>query len=192
MKDKLNTQGNHHLINEKSLKDSVEALLFVSGDGLSPKDISEGMQKPTKKIREALDSLVKEYTERSGGIYIEQRGDKCRFKTSPSAFNDIRFFLKEKKKETLSKAMMEVLAMVAYKQPITQFEIDELRGVKSRSLITSLLYKKLVKSVGQKETPGRPTLYGTTKEFLMHFSLKSLKDLPEIRELKELNLEDIE
>ena len=191
MTNKLNTQTNNHLANKKNLKDSVEALLFVSGDGLSTKDISAGMQRSPKEIREALDSLIKEYAQRSGGIYIEKESNKYRFKTSSATFSNIQFFLKERKKETLSKAMTEVLAMVAYKQPITQFEIDDLRGVKSRSLITSLIYRKLIRSVGQKETPGRPTLYGTTKEFLMRFSLKSLKDLPEMRELKELNLEDI-
>ncbi len=180
------------MTNQINLKNSIEALLFISGEGLTSKDISDGLQEPIKKIREALNILVEDYMAKSGGIYIEKKQGKYQFKTTASTFNSIQYFIKERKKETLSKVMLEVLAMVAYKQPITQFEIDDLRGVKSRSLIASLLYKKLIKSTGQKETPGRPTLYGTTSNFLTYFNLRSLQDLPELRELKELNLDDIE
>ena len=175
-----------------ALKNSVEALLFISGEGLSPEDISEGLQTPANKIKDTLKLLVDDYAKKSGGIYLEKKAGKYQFRTSPSVFGNIQAFLKEKKKETLSRAMLEVLAIVAYKQPITQFELSELRGINSRSLVTSLVYKKLIEPFGQKETPGRPSLYRTTKHFLERFSLKTLKELPELKELKELNLEDLE
>ena len=178
-------------LSEIELKNSIEALLFVSGDGLSARDISDGLKEPTRRVKDTLQQLVEDYTHKSGGIQIEYKSGKYRFKTSPSVFTNIQDFLKEKKQETLSKTMLEVLAIVAYKQPITQSEVDDLRGVKSRSLVTSLSYKKLIKSIGQKETPGRPTLYGTTREFLDYFSLKSLKDLPALKELKELNFDEL-
>ena len=87
--------------------------------------------------------------------------------------------------------MLETLAIVAYKQPITQFEIDELRGIKSRSLIASLISKNLVRFVGYKETVGKPTLYGTTRVFLDRFGLGSLKDLPDLKEVKTLDFEEL-
>ena len=177
---------------DKELQRSIEALMFISGDGLAPKDIADGLNQSSQRIKAALNVLVEEYIQKAGGIYIESKGGKYQFKTAPSIFEHIQLFLKEKKKETLSRAMLEVLAIVAYRQPITQFELDELRGVKSRSIVTALVSKKLVKIMGQKETAGRPTIYGTSREFLEYFGLKSLRDLPELKELKELNFDELE
>ncbi|MBP9163783.1 MAG: SMC-Scp complex subunit ScpB, partial [Leptospiraceae bacterium] len=87
---------------------------------------------------------------------------------------------------------LDTLAIISYKQPITLPEIDEIRGVSSRNMVSTLIAKKLVKAVGQKEVPGRPTLYGTTNEFLIHFGLNKLSDLPMPVEVKELKFEDLD
>ena len=174
---------------DHSLKQSIEALLFVSGDALSLKEVSLGLGEPMNRIRSMLEELMNEYSGRKGGIFIEKKGNHYQFKTNPLVFQAIRLYLKETKKERLSKSVLETLAIVAYKQPITQFEVDKLRGVRSRPLVVSLISKNLVRPVGQKETVGRPTLYGTTKIFLDQFGLGSLKDLPELREVKALDFQ---
>lgn len=174
-----------------SIKRSVEALLFISGEGMSVHEIATGIDKPKDSVRIALDSLVDEYLERDGGIHIQESAGRFMFITNPVVYTDIREFLREKKKETLSKAMLETLAIITYKQPVTQVELDEIRGVNSRTLVTGLISRKLVKSMGQKEAPGRPVLYGTTKEFLEYFGLNSLDELPAPKDVKELSFEEL-
>lgn len=173
------------------LKSSVEALLFISGEGLNAKDISHGLQAEEDDVRMVLDTLVEDYLERDGGIFIEQSGNRYRFKTKAQVYPDIQMFLKEKKEKTLSKSMLETLAIITYKQPLTLYDIEEIRGVKSRPIVTSLMQKQLVRTMGQKEAPGKPMLYGTTKEFLHYFGLNSLEELPSPQEVKEFNFDEL-
>lgn len=173
------------------LKSVVESLVFVSGQGMSANDIAQGLAETKENIKMVLDTLVDDYLERDGGILIQESGGIYKFITKPNTYEKIQLFLKQKKKETLSKAMLETLAIITYKQPVTLFEIEEIRGVNSRSLVTALITKKLVKPIGQKETPGRPTLYGTTKDFLQYFGINSLEELPAPQEVKELDFEEL-
>ena len=178
-------------LTEHVLKQSVEALLFISGEGLNLKEVSLGLGEPQDRVKNVFKKLMDEYSEREGGIFIERQGEHYQFKTNPSIFQTIQLFLRETKKEKLSRSTLETLALVAYKQPVTQSEIDELRGVKSRTLIASLVSKNLVRPSGYKRTVGKPTLYRTTKTFLDEFGLGSLKDLPELKEVKSLELEEL-
>ncbi len=173
------------------LKSVIESILFVSGDSLSVSEITAGLQEITKNVQIAMDSLKNDYLERDSGVFIHESGGKYQIRSSPHTFNYIRKFLGHRKKETLSKAMTEVLAIIVYKQPITRVEIEKCRGVKSGYLINVLISKNLIKAVGQKEVPGRPTLYSVTKDFLHYFGLKSLDDLPPLQEVKELNFDEI-
>ena len=182
---------NSKRITDHQLKRSVEALLFISGEGLSLKETSLGLGEPQNKIKNIFENLMYEYSEREGGFFIERQGEHYQFKTNPSTFQTIRLFLREIKKEKLSRSTLETLAIVAYKQPVTQSEIDELRGVKSRTLLASLISKNLVRPSGYKRTVGKPTLYRTTKTFLNEFGLGSLKDLPELKEVKYLDIEEL-
>ena len=175
----------------QGIKQSVEALLFISGEGLSLKEVSLGLGESQDKIKNVFKKLMDEYSKREGGIFIEKQGEHYQFKTSPSVFQTIQVFLRETKKEKLSRSTLETLAIVAYRQPVTQSEIDELRGVKSRTLIASLISKNLVRPSGYKRTVGKPTLYRTTRAFLDEFGLGSLKDLPELKEVKSLDLEEL-
>ncbi|MDH5716863.1 MAG: SMC-Scp complex subunit ScpB [Spirochaetia bacterium] len=172
-------------------KKAVEAIVFISGDGIELSDIAKGLSKTNQEIKIILDSLIDDYQERDGGIFLNQGGSKYFFSTDKKVFTSIQYFLKENKKETLSKAMLETLAIIAYKQPLTLFDIEEVRGVNSRAVVTVLISKKLIKQVGQKESPGKPGLYGTTKEFLEYFGLQDLKELPPLKEVKEINFEEI-
>lgn len=173
------------------LKSIVEAILFISGEGISSGEIARNLDEKEEHIRMILDTLADDYHERDGGIMIKETSGKYKFVTVPSAFPFIQKFIGEKKKETLSKSMLEVLSIIAYKQPVTGVEIDDIRGVNSRSHITALLSRNLIRSMGQKETPGRPTLYGTTKEFLEYFGVARLSDLPSPKEVKEMDFNDL-
>ncbi len=175
----------------QKLKANVEALLFVSGEGLSLKEIADGLDKPKEQVETIINSLIDDYLEREGGIFIKESGGKYSFVTTPDVFEQIRGFLQTKKKHTLSRAMLETLAIITYKQPITLFEIEEVRGVNSRTLVTGLINRKLVKVAGQKDAPGKPSFYATTKEFLQYFGLNSLQELPPPKEVKELNFDEI-
>lgn len=179
------------MTDKRYLKAAVEGLLFISGSGLTLSEIASGLDEDSDQVRIALDSLIDEYAERESGISIQEISGKYTFTTQPDIYPAIQNFLRQKKKETLSKTTLETLAIVTYKQPITLPEIEEIRSASSRAQIIALQQKKLVKSVGQKETVGKPTLYGTTKEFLRYFGLNSLDELPPPQDVKELNFDEL-
>ena len=179
------------MIDQDYLKSVVEGLLFVSGTGLSVSDIASGIEAPSDKVKIALDSLADEYTERDVGIVIQEVSGKYQFVTQAKIFPEIQKFLRQKKKDTLSKSMLETLAIITYRQPVTLPEIEEIRAVSSRAQLIGLQQRKLVKPLGQKETPGKPTIYGTTKEFLQYFGLNTLEELPPPQDVKELNFDDL-
>ncbi len=173
------------------LKASIEGLLFVSGQGLAAAEIATGLNENIEQVKIALDSLLDEYAEREAGITIVEVSGRYQFTTQPAVYPAIQNFLRQKKKETLSRTMLETLAIVTYKQPITLPEIEEIRSVNSRAQLLALQQRKLVKAVGQKETVGKPTLYATTKEFLRYFGLNSLDELPAPQDVKELNFDEL-
>jgi len=173
------------------LKAAIEALIFVSGDGLNIREIATGLNEEPERVETVLNSLVDEYLERDCGLIITEVAGKYRFATTPMVYEQIRSFIHNKKKHTLSKSMLETLAIITYKQPITLLEIEEIRGVNSRSHVTGLLNKKLIKVTGYKEAPGKPGYYGTTREFLEYFGLQNLQELPSPKEVKELNFEEL-
>jgi len=179
------------MTDKRYLKAAVEGLLFISGSGLTLAEIASGLAEDNEQVKIALDSLIDEYAERESGISIQEISGKYTFTTQPDIYPAIQNFLRQKKKETLSKTTLETLAIVTYKQPITLPEIEEIRSASSRAQIIALQQKKLVKSVGQKETVGKPTLYGTTKEFLRYFGLNSLDELPPPQDVKELNFDEL-
>lgn len=162
------------------IKSTIEALLFVSGDPLTIKDISNALEISTKTIKGILDEMIKEYEEEKRGIKLISINGEFQLVTKAENSNYIQKLLKKNKRQSLSQASLESLAIIAYKQPITRVDIDEIRGVKSESAMQRLLEKDLIKEVGRLEVPGRPILYGTTEEFLRQFGLKELNELPSL------------
>ncbi|MCB1178769.1 MAG: SMC-Scp complex subunit ScpB [Leptospiraceae bacterium] len=173
-------------------KGLIEALIFLSSEPLKIANIAGSAGIDKAYARELADELVLDYSEKNGGIVLKEIGGGYQFTTNEIYFRVLGSIFKEKKRETLSKSTLDTLAIISYKQPITLPEIDEIRGVSSRAMVTTLIAKKLVKAVGQKEVPGRPTLYGTTNDFLIHFGLNKLSDLPTPVEVKELNLDNLD
>ena len=178
--------------NEKNYKKGlVESLLFVSSEPIKLSSLATALSIEKSEARDIIEELILDYAERNGGFLLREIAGAYQFVTNDLYHEELGKIFKERKRDVLSKNMLETLAIIAYKQPITLAEIDEIRGVSSRGMTTSLISKKLVKVVGQKEIPGRPTLYGTTNEFLMHFGLGRLSDLPTPVEVKELKFDDL-
>jgi segregation and condensation protein B len=168
-------------LDKKSL---IEALLFISGEPLVPKDIKKITDFSEEDISTSLNELVDEYRSRNGGFIVTEIAEGYQMVTNPEYAPWIRKLKSTTTSAKLSLAALETLSMVAYKQPITKVEIEQLRGVNSDGVVKSLLEKRLIKILGKKEVPGKPMLYGTTKEFLQYFGLKDLSELPTLKELQ--------
>ena len=164
----------------------IEALVFASEKPVREDDIRKVLPsiKP-KEIRDALDDLSRIYEQNSGGIYITQVAGGYQFRTRTEFSQYVRAMLEIKPKR-LSRAAMESLAIVAYRQPVTRQDIERLRGVDSGGVLKLLLDRKLLKILGKQDIPGKPLIYGTTKEFLETFGLKDLSSLPNLKEMNEL------
>ncbi len=162
------------------LKSSIEALLFVSGEPLTLRDFSNTLEVSPKILKSVLDEMQKEYEEEKRGIKLISINGEYQLVTKAENSDYIQKLLRKNKRQSLSQASLESLAIISYKQPITRVDIDEIRGVKSESALQRLLEKDLIKEVGRLEVPGRPILYGTTDEFLRQFGLKELNELPSL------------
>jgi len=179
-------------VEEKSHKKGlIEALLFLSSEPLKISSLSKSTNIDKTEVRQLLEELVLDFQERDGGFLLREVALGFQFVSNPNYSEILSVIFKDKKRETLSRGTLDTLAIIAYKQPITLVELDEIRGVSSRGMVASLISKKLIKPVGQKEVPGRPTLYGTTNEFLVHFGLSKLSDLPTPVEVKEMQFEEL-
>lgn len=174
----------------KYIKGLLEALLFLSSEPIKLAALAKSSGIEKSDAREILDEIILDFQEREGGFLLREIAGSYQFITGQIYSESLSHIFKDKKRETLSRGILDTLAIIAYKQPVTLVELDEIRGVSSRAMVTSLISKKLVKVVGQKEVPGRPTLYGTTNDFLIHFGLSRLSDLPTPIEVKELKFED--
>jgi segregation and condensation protein B len=176
------------------VKEILEALLFVSEKPLSLKELKDIVKADfadVSKLEDILNELKDEYSNLDKPFEIKFVADGWTFATKPQYSPWIKKLLKEKAVLKLSPSALETLAMVAYKQPITRAEIDEIRGVESSGVIDTLLERKLIKIVGRKEALGKPLLYGTTQDFLKHFGLTHLSELPLIEDMpKEIQQTD--
>tara|TARA_R110002073_G_scaffold24260_6_gene81991 strand:- start:10776 stop:13436 length:2661 start_codon:yes stop_codon:yes gene_type:complete len=172
--------------NAFQLKRVVEGLIFASDRPLTVPNLRQylGSDVGRKEIQESLDALVEEYSQR--GIVLHDVGGGYQFRTHPSSSEWIQKLIAGRPVR-LSRAQLDTLAIIAYRQPITRPEIDDIRGVDSASTVKVLLDRSMVRILGKKEEVGRPLLYGTSKEFLEFFNLAELRDLPTLREFHELN-----
>jgi segregation and condensation protein B len=168
----------------------IEAILFASPEPVSVTALARQCSLDRTNTRILVDSLVDDYSERGGGIILREVAGGYRFLTSEAYSGLLSGIFADRRPERLSRSVLETLAIVAYRQPITLPEIEEIRGVNSRAMIATLLQKKLVKPQGYRPVPGRPTLYVTTRQFLLRFHLNTLADLPPLRDLKELPFGD--
>src|SRR5262249_26182535 len=169
------------------LKPVIEALLFVADEPLPFKQLCKILgDVPEEDVIWALNELVADYERRGSGLEAREIAGGWRISTRPQYHEFVRKYLKSRPSARLSLPALETLAVIAYKQPITIPEILEIRGVTSSSAVKTLLEKRLIVTKGRKETVGRPMMYGTSKEFLIHFGLKDLSELPSIEDFQDL------
>ena len=158
----------------------VEAILFVTGNAVEKKEICRAMELTEGELEETLDALESGYDFDRRGLRLLRFGAHVQLATRPDYAPYVEKLLQPVQKQSLSQAVMETLAVIAYRQPVTKAEIEQVRGVKCDYSVQSLVSKGLIEEVGRKETLGRPILYGTTDAFLRHFCISSVADLPEI------------
>ncbi len=163
-----------------NLLELIEAIVFASGTGIKKADLLQELPKEVTKnqLNKVCEELEKKYSKNSGILFLIFN-DKLQFSTNPMYGEITSQILQKQKEKELTKILLEVLAIIAYKQPITRLEIEDIRGNSSDYAISVLLSSNLIEAVGRKDTIGRPTLYATTDDFLKKFQLHSLDDLPD-------------
>ena len=163
---------------EGNEKGRIEAILFVAGDAVEIRDLARALGMEEKDAQKVLKELQSEYDYGQRGFLLKRFGTKVQLATRPLYAEDVVRMLQPVQKQSLSQAAMETLAVVAYRQPVTRAEVEQIRGVKCDYSLQSLTNRGLIQEVGRKETIGRPILFGTTDEFLSRFGIESLEDLP--------------
>ncbi|MDO7905112.1 SMC-Scp complex subunit ScpB [Paenibacillus sp. JX-17] len=174
------------------LKSIIEGLLFLAGEeGLSIKQLTDIVEQPAEMVADALHELKQDMEREGRGLQMVQLAGNYQLATLADHAPYFEKLAYSPSRSSLSQAALETLAIVAYRQPITRVDIEEIRGVKSERAIHTLVNKDLIVEVGRAEAIGRPILYGTTKSFLDYFGLGSLKDLPEPSQFEDTdNLEE--
>ena len=167
------------------IRAGVEALLFSSSRPIPEKEIEEALEATREAVSEALESLRQDSEAADRGIRLELVAGGWRYVTRPEFDSLLRKYHEVAERSRLSLAALETLSIIAYRQPITLPEIQEIRGVNSASVVNTLFEKKLITTAGRKEVVGSPFLYRTTPEFLVRFGLKELEELPKPEELAE-------
>ena len=162
----------------EELMGKTEAILFAGGEPVALERIAQVLGVRTYAIEEIIDALKEKYNTPHSGIHLLRLEDSAQFCTNPAYAQPVRDVLDLKRNIPLSQAAMEVLAVVAYNQPVTKAFVEQVRGVDCSGVIGSLVQKELLEERGRLELPGRPLLYGTTENFLRCFQLSSLDDLP--------------
>ena len=170
---------------QTDLQSILETLIFISGRPLGTSEMMEATGCSHEELEEALETLEREWEERARGIHLVRVAEGFEFRSRP-AFAPWIKALDRPKPQRLSVAAVETLALIAYRQPVTRSDIEDVRGVDSGGVLKGLTDRTLIKSVGRKEEAGRPLLYATTPEFLALFGLRDLSDLPPLKEFEEM------
>ena len=173
------------------LKFALEALLFASEKPLSVEEIKHAFDEnvSVEDIQSSLAVLKQDYESQERGFHLTQTAGGFQIVTHPRFAAYLKKFYQAREKKRLSQAALETLSVVAYKQPVTRADIEFIRGVNVDGAIRSLMEKDLIRMTGRKDVPGRPILYGTTRDFLERFGINSLKELPPLSEFTEKDLD---
>lgn len=173
------------------MKAVIEGLLFISGDeGLTFDELKNTLEIDNNTLKTLIKELYNDYQNKDRGIKLELLGNHFKLTTKPEHKDFYKKLIKEEESNKLSQAALETLSIIAYKEPISRLEIDEIRGVNSGYVIRKLVLKGLIEEKGKANIPGKPTLYGVTSTFLDYFGLGSIKELPQIKEIEQVNDEN--
>lgn len=164
---------------KERLKKIIEAVVFASGEAIDKRDIITKIDVTDAEYNEAVKELKEKYNAKTSGVVLLEFGSKLQFASASSLAEDVMMVISPVRERALSKSTIETLSIIAYKQPITRLEIEEIRGVSSDYALNVLLDHKLIEVVGKKDALGRPLLFGTSEEFLKRFNLGGIEELPD-------------
>ena len=167
----------------EQLKYAAEAILFAAGEAVNIKDLASALEQDIKTMRSIMQELCDDYENR--GISIIQIDDSYQMCTRDEYFDSIKKLYQAPKRKVLSTTLLETLAIIAYRQPVTKAQIEEIRGVSADHAVNKLVEYELVDEVGRLDAPGKPILFGTTDEFLRYFGFKAVESMPELPEVGE-------
>lgn len=173
---------------DEEAKSVIEAILFMSGEPVSLDTIRKITEIDKYNTERLARELISDYSVRNTGLFIVEVAEGYQMVTNPACAPWVKKLLSTAVPKKLSQSSLETMAIIAYKQPIIKAEIEAIRGVNSDGVVKTLLDKRLIKILGRKEVPGRPLMYGTTKEFLQYFGLKDLSELPTLKEFQEVDI----
>ena len=165
---------------DKKLQAAIEAILFTMGEAVEAGQIARALDLETKKVRDLMEDMIRDYEDEKRGITIIKLEDSYQLCTKKDYYPQLIKIASHAKKPRLTDVMLETLSIIAYKQPVTKVEIEKIRGVKSDHAVNKLVEYSLVEEVGRLDAPGRPILFGTTREFLRSFGVETLEDLPRL------------
>ena len=174
------------MASRKTIKSAIESMMFVWGDPLDIREVAEIFNVDRNEIYDMCKELQAEYENEGRGIVIREVNKSFQFVTRAENLGYIERLCTPVKYRKLSQSALEVLALVAYKQPVTKGEIEAIRGIRCDRVMDGLIKKELVCEKGRADTVGRPILYGTTDVFLKNFGFSSIKDLPEIEDIESI------
>ena len=174
----------------ENIKSAVESLLFVWGDPLDARTLADLFNIPVSDMLHIMRDMMDEYEDRGSGLRIREMDKTFQLCTNPENDDYVQKLCTPGKEKRLSQPAPEVLAVIAYKQPVTKAQIDAVRGIKSDRVLETLIKKDLVEEKGRSPQIGRPVLYGTTRNFLFTFGFESLDELPELEDVGSLVLDD--
>lgn len=160
----------------------VESLLFIAGDAIPLQSIAQTIALDKATTRALILALADKYEKERRGLRIVEIEESYQMCTAAECFDYIRNMYKSPKRQGLTQSLLETLAVVAYKQPVSRAQIEEMRGVNSDHAVNKLLEKRLICEVGRADTPGKPLLFGTTNDFLRYFGFKTIGELPPLEE----------
>lgn len=165
---------------EKELLGAVEAILFTMGESVSLSKLASAIGRQEAETKGLLEELKKQYQKKERGIQLIELEDSYQLCTKPELYDYLIQVAKQTKKHVLTDVLLETLAIVAYRQPVTKIEIEKIRGVKTDHAVNKLVEYDLICEVGRLDAPGKPLLFGTTEEFLRRFGVQSVEELPGI------------
>lgn len=174
----------------KKLKAEIEAILFTLGSSVQVSAIAEAVGHDEDTVRRVIRAMMDDYDSEERGIAVIELDGAFQMCTKASMYETLIKVAHVPKKYQLTDSLLEVLSIVAYKQPVTRADIDLVRGVKCDHAVNKLVDYGLIEEVGRLNAPGRPLVFGTTEEFLRHFGITSLSELPEIKEEQEVNFKE--
>lgn len=172
-------------MNAEELKKIIESILFVAGDAVALQDISGALEISEDELKKIIDEMIWDREQQNQGVLIVKVDESVQLCSNPLYTPHIEKALQPVKKTKLSQSLLETLAIIAYRQPITRAEVEQVRGVKCNYSVAALIESGLIERAGRKKTLGNPMMYTTSEEFLRHFGISSLDELPPLKQISE-------